>query len=166
MGAVPFRNMKKNVIIIFVILFLSVYIMSCEKDREAGATILSGMEQEIYELVNNHRDSIGLPTLVIDSFIVEEARNHSINMAKGITPFGHDGFNERAGRIFSELGGEEVGENVVEGNYPDAWSYVNSWLNSPSHKENIEKDYNYTGIGVAKADNNHNYCTQIFLKKQ
>jgi hypothetical protein len=51
-------------------------------------------------------------------------------------------------------------------NYPDAWSYVSSWLNSPSHKENIEKDYNFTGIGVAKADNNQTYCAQIFLKKQ
>jgi len=157
---------NKYIIIPPVVLFLSICIISCEKDREASATILWGMEQEIYELVNDHRDSIGLPALVLDSFIVEEARNHSLNMAKGITPFGHDGFNERAGRIFSELGGEVVGENVAKGNYPDAWSYVNSWLNSPSHKENIEKDYNYTGIGVAKADNNYNYCTQIFLKKQ
>jgi uncharacterized protein YkwD len=166
MGAVPPKKMKKHIIIPLGILVLSVCIISCQKDEEASATILPDMEQEIYELVNDHRDSTGLPALVIDSFIIEEARNHSINMAKGITPFGHDGFNDRASRIFSELGGEVVGENVAEGNYPDAWSYVNSWLNSPSHKENIEKDYNYTGIGVAKADNNQTYCTQIFLKKQ
>jgi len=157
--------MKNKIIIPLVILSLFISILSCEKDKEVSVTVLEDMEQEILEMINEHRDSIGLTALVTDSFIIEEARNHSINMAKGNTPFGHDGFSERAARIFSALGGEIVGENVAEGNYPDAWSYVNSWLNSPSHKENIEKDYNYTGIGVAKSEDNHTYCTQIFLKK-
>ena len=157
--------MKNRIIIPLVILSLLICIISCEKEKEVSVTILEDMEQELHELINEHRDSVGLTALVTDSFIVEEARNHSINMAKGNTPFGHEGFNDRASRIFGELGGEIAGENVAEGNYPDAWSYVNSWLNSPGHKDNIEKDYNYTGIGVAKTEDNHTYCTQIFLKK-
>jgi uncharacterized protein YkwD len=47
---------------------------------------------------------------------------------------------------------------------PSADATVTAWLNSPSHKANIEGDINLTGIGAAKASNGITYYTQIFYK--
>lgn len=158
--------MKYRISISFIISALTIFILSCEKKNEGTAVIREDMEQEIVDLINYYRDTTGKNELIVDTVIRREARNHSINLATGKVPFGHEGYQERANTIFSEVGGTVFGENVAEGNYPDVSYFIDSWLNSPSHKENIDGDYNYTGVGVAENESGIKFATQIFLKKE
>jgi uncharacterized protein YkwD len=156
----------KNIFSMHIFLIsLGISVLSCKKDDVVNYVILENFEQDIVNLINVYRDTTGKNTLAIDSIVLREARIHSINMATGKTPFGHDGYQVRAERIFNETGGTSFGEKVAEGNYPTADYFIDSWLNSPSHKENIDGDYNYTGVGVAETETGIKYCTQIFLKK-
>ncbi len=157
--------MKYNNLLILFILLLSVFILSCEKKDEPSVVILEDFEQEIVDLINYYRDTTGKGMLIVDTVLRREARNHSTNIATGKVPFGHEGYQERANTIFSEVGGTVFGENVAEGNYPEASYFIDSWLNSPSHKENVDSDYNYTGVGVAENERGVKIATQIFLKK-
>lgn len=144
---------------------LVISFLSCEKKDEIKYVILEDFEQEIVDLINKYRDSTGLQELAVDTIIRREARNHSINIATEKVPFGHEGYQQRANIIFSEVGGSHFGENVAGGNYPAAKYFIESWLSSPDHKANIDGDYDYTGVGVAEIKDGYKYCTQIFLKK-
>ncbi len=157
--------MKNGILISVIILSLAVFILSCEKKDETPVVILEDFEQEIVDLINHYRDTTGQSELVANDVLRREARNHSINIATGKVPFGHEGYQERANTIFNEVGGTVFGENVAEGNYPDATYFIESWLNSPSYKENIDRDFNYTGVGVAENESGAKFVTQIFLKK-
>jgi uncharacterized protein YkwD len=158
-------RMKNRILIPLIISLLVIFFLSCEKKDEIKYEILEDFEQEIVDLINQHRDSVGLDEMVVDEIIRREARNHSINIATEKVPFGHEGYQQRAEIIFSEVGGSHFGENVASGNYPDAEYFIESWLNSPDHKANLEGDFNYTGVGVAEIEGGYKYCTQIFLKK-
>ena len=157
--------MKNKLSIHLIIISFAISILSCSKDDVINYIILENFEQEIVDLINDYRDSTGLSELAVDTVSRREARIHSINIATGKTTFGHDGYQERADIIFSATGGTHFGENVAEGNYPTADYFIENWLNSPTHKENIDGDYNYTGVGVAETKNGSKFCTQIFLKK-
>jgi uncharacterized protein YkwD len=54
-----------------------------------------------------------------------------------------------------------VSENVARGPLT-AQQAVNLWLKSPGHRKNIEGNYKYTGIGVARDRKSELYFTQIF----
>ncbi len=158
--------MKYRNLILSIIISLTVIILSCEKKDEESVVILEDFEQEIVDLINYYRDTTGKSELIVDTVIRREARTHSMNIATGKVPFGHEGYQERANTIFTEVGGTVFGENVAEGNYPDASYFIDSWLNSPDHKQNIDGDYNYTGVGVAETERGVKIATQIFLKKE
>ncbi len=126
------------------------------------------IEKQAFDLVNKHRKSIGLPALVNKEYISAQARLHSIDMASGKVGFGHDGAEERL-KIISKSMKEMQGgaENVFycTGNYNNlAGAALEGWLKSKGHRENIEGDYNLSGMGVAIAPNGDYYFTQIFVK--
>lgn len=124
---------------------------------------IADLETKIFKLVNDHRLSIGRAALVWNDLLAGEARTHSREMADGKVPFGHDGFNDRIARINESIPWSAVAENVsLSGSAEDA---VNAWLKSADHKANIEKDYDLTGVGVAKGTSGSvYYFTQMFLK--
>ncbi|NOU17656.1 MAG: CAP domain-containing protein [Bacteroidales bacterium] len=123
------------------------------------------METRVLELVNAHRKSIGLGELQFNEVIYAEALKHSKDMANGVVPFSHDGFDGRADRLMNKVGGNAIAENVASGQ-PDAESVLESWLESTGHKQNIEGSYNLTGIGIARSKDGELYFTQIFLLKK
>ena len=147
-----------NLLYLLVVLFC----FSCNK--EEVSPILS-IEEEVLYIVNDHRNSEGLPSLKMNEVMMNEARKHSYDMASGKISFGHDGFSDRIERIKNEIGGEGGAENLAMG-YPDAKAVVKGWLSSDGHKRNIESNATITGIGVVKIDNGPFYYTQIFLKKK
>ena len=58
-----------------------------------------------------------------------------------------------------------AGENLAEGNYSSE-IYVESWINSPSHYENIIKpEYKQSGIGIAECGHKR-VIVQWFATKQ
>ena len=125
----------------------------------------SGIEKEILGYINQYRKSIGKNSLQMIDAASKQAAMHSADMAKGKTPFGHNGFEDRVIKIGVYLGSVHgAAENVAFGQLT-AREVVDGWLNSPGHKKNIQGDYTFTGIGVAKDKMGNIFFTQIFLKK-
>jgi len=153
-----------NAIQLFLILFATIslsptnYVVSQTKVEDS----YSEMEAQVLKLVNQHRKTIGLNELQFNEAINTEALKHSKNMASGIVPFSHDGFDGRADRLLSRLDGNAIAENVASGQ-TDAESALECWLESKGHKQNIEGNYNLTGIGIALGKYGDLYFTQIFL---
>ncbi len=126
------------------------------------------IENQVHDLINQHRKDQGLEPLKWSKTIAKESRGHSENMADGSVEFSHDGFSDRAANIEDEMGGTVVGENVaMNWGYDDpAQVAVTGWIGSPGHKANLEGDFTHTGVGVAQSEDGHWYLTQIFLKKE
>ncbi|MEH1904904.1 MAG: CAP domain-containing protein [Nostoc sp.] len=130
----------------------------------ASSFSLPGLEQSVFDQINNYRVSQGLPKLIRNSAIDNQARIHSQDIANGKVPFGHTGFPERVNAI--GISYKAAGENVASnGGYPNpAKIAVQGWLKSPGHLGNIRGNYDKTGIGVATKDGREIYFTQIFLR--
>ena len=129
-----------------------------------SVTSFSNIENEILDLVNAHRKSIGLKPLQLNNTESSSAAKHSYNMASGKISFGHAGFQKRIKTISGQLGFISASaENVAYGTM-NAKEVVNVWLQSPEHKKNIEGDYMLTGIGIGKSKKGVIYFTEIFTK--
>lgn len=135
-------------------------------ETNTGNSSLTKTEQ-FMELINNHRISIGLQALVHDEEVADIANIHSVNMATGITPFGHDGFSNRCAEGRLILGGGNLcGENVAMGQ-KTVTSAFTAWMNSSGHRSNIEQPrFTHTGFGYAQSTNGTYYWTQIFIEKK
>jgi uncharacterized protein YkwD len=156
------KKTKPVLIIILAILIASTFeVFSQTNDKDSLRT----MATQVLTLINNHRREIGLGELKFNDAINSEALKHSQNMANGVVPFSHDGFEGRADRLMKLIGGNAIAENVANGQ-DDAKSAVESWLGSTGHRQNIEGNYNLTGIGIARGKDGDLYFTQIFLLTQ
>ena len=110
---------------------------------------------EVLQTINNHRQSLGLNILEMNSYISREAFYHTQNMIDTNT-LTHSGFEQRSENIRINLPTTKVGE-CVSRNFTNP---LVGWLNSPPHKQIIETaDFNF--IGVAYKDG---YCTIILVK--
>jgi uncharacterized protein YkwD len=164
--------MKKLQLAILIFL-LGAFALSCDKDTETDNQLeketepYSQIEKEILSIINLYRAENNCSELEMNEFLWHEARNHSEKMASGEIPFSHDGFYDRSNKIIAEFSlVKSVGENIAFGQ-KNAQTIVDSWLSSKmGHKENIEGDFNLTGIGIAVNESNSYYCTQIFVKRQ
>lgn len=126
------------------------------------ANIAPGLEDQVFELVNNYRKSKGLPALQSNFVIASSARQHTMAMATKRVPFGHNGASARYKYITSKVSGVTyVAENVAFGSQ-SAQGALDGWLKSPGHRKNIEGKYRLTGIGVARDVKSRLYFTQIF----
>lgn len=123
---------------------------------------LAQAEQDLFARVNAYRASKGLPALRWSEVIAEQARRHSEAMASGAVARGHEGFDERLAAIRKRLRISSWGENVVgDSGVEDAFRRL---LDSRSHRENMERDFDLTGIGAATDAAGMLYLTQIFAK--
>lgn len=124
------------------------------------------MESEIIALVNKNRAKKDLPPLKQNDAIADAAEKHSRNMAKGKIPMGHDGFDERMGKLLKELApANGAAENVAMG-ANSAEEVVALWMKSPGHRKNILGTYTHTGVGIVKGSDGNLYFTQIFINKK
>jgi uncharacterized protein YkwD len=120
------------------------------------------MANHINLLINEHRDSLGLPIIEIDNqYASAFAVKHTEYMIE-IGRINHDNFNHRS-EALKIKGAKSVGENVAYG-YTTAEDVVFAWLHSPSHKSIIEGSYTHAGFGVLKNDDGRYFFTQIFFK--
>jgi uncharacterized protein YkwD len=126
-------------------------------------TDISDLELEILQLINEHRGTLSLAPLAFYPPIQAASFQHSTNMAKETVPFGHEGFSDRANTLVQNLKGSAASENVAMGQRT-AEEVVQGWLNSPGHRNNIEGDFNLTGISVVKNEQGENLFTQLFIK--
>jgi uncharacterized protein YkwD len=151
------------------LLFISVLIFGCVGDSEDNSfsernrNTLSTTEEYI-ELMNEHREKLGLRPLIQNSFIEEIAQEHSLNMSNGIVPFGHLGMSTRCNRLSAQLSSNACGEIVARGQ-ESSDDVLASWLNSPSHRASIEDSkWTHTGVSLSVNSSGVHYWTQIFLR--
>jgi uncharacterized protein YkwD len=134
--------------------------------QPAGFTDL---ERQVVRLVNEYRIARGLARLTYDTAVARVARAHSIDMAAGRVPMGHDGFNRRADAVERIERFDEIAENVALNDYARERTVaiaLRGWLGSAHHLENIEGAFTVTGVGVARAHDGTFYYTQIFVARR
>jgi uncharacterized protein YkwD len=121
------------------------------------------IEIEIMELINAHRINHGLNPLLDHNTVKAVAYTHTDYMIE-VNNVSHDNFFQRKQSLQDNADANVVSENVAYG-FSSAASVVNAWLNSPSHKENIEGDF--TDFDVSAEQNNEGkwYFTNIFIKR-
>lgn len=120
---------------------------------------------EFMNLVNAHRKSIGFPGLVHSSEMALIALHHSEDMADKEVAFGHTGFSSRCSEARDALnGGNLCAENVAMGQ-ETAQAVFTAWMNSPSHRANIENSrVTHSGLGFTKSSDGTIYWTHLFLE--
>ncbi|MDC9721333.1 MAG: CAP domain-containing protein [Urechidicola sp.] len=161
------QNRISSLLIILVIL-----VTSCVQEddgiyfNERFETSISytEMEYKIFELVNNHRESVGASRLNILNVISSEAIPHTDYMLlKGEAS--HDNFEDRFLNLKMNAEAIKVSENVAYG-YSTAEAVVQAWLRSPRHKDVIEGE-EFTDFGISTKANTEgkNYFTHIFIER-
>ena len=137
-------------------------------DLTAG---MSAQEAEILRLVNDERKRGGAPPLKSSQRLVLASRGHSYDMAlrnylshKG--PAG-DTPAERVRGV--GVDSAALGENIYMDREADraklAHRAVQRWLHSPEHRANmLSREFDTTGIGIARAADGTAYVTQDFAK--
>ncbi|MDF1757793.1 MAG: CAP domain-containing protein [Legionellaceae bacterium] len=128
------------------------------------ANINQNLATEILVYINQYRVQHKLPKLVMNERLIAEARQHSLDMAKHVVPFGHDGFADRMSVLHKEIPNSMAGAENVAYNYKTAEVVANGWIKSSGHRRNIVGNYNLTGIGIAQDSQGKLYYTQMFLK--
>jgi uncharacterized protein YkwD len=135
-----------------------------EKERRAASNTtvnlpvtdlnLSDIESQIFNLINSTRASYGLSQLTPNQMLVDLARLRSSDMVQRgyfshYTPEG-----ENIKHIFSRYGvtyrnfGENLG-NATPASYGTPDAFLNAWMQSPSHRDNMLKGfYSLAGVGV------------------
>ena len=116
---------------------------------------------EVYEITNNYRSLVGVPSLTLDSSLVEAA---SIRVKELSDSFSHTRPNgSSCFTVLSELGISygTAGENIAAG-YSSSQSVMEGWRSSSGHYQNIiSSKFKKIGIGV-NIINNQYYWVQIF----
>ena len=134
-----------------------------ESSALVNAPAAKTIEIEILELINNHRIAIGLNSLNNINIIKSVAFTHTDYMVE-INQVNHDNFYQRKNSLIQKAGAEKVSENVAYG-YSTAQAVVNAWLNSDSHRANLEGDYTDFEISAEQNSEGRWYYTNIFIKK-
>lgn len=112
--------------------------------------------QTILQLVNEERAKVGQYPLVIDDRLSKSAEAKCIDMQLN-DYFTHE---DKQGNspfvlIRKYYIGDKLGENLIFGAGESSIDYVNRWMSSPKHKENIlDSSFTLTGIYVCTDDPN------------
>lgn len=154
----------KNRLIFAFLTFILLSLQACSQTTEQ----ISGeaqLQQSVLDYVNQYRKTKGLAPLKMMPIITAESLKHSKNIANGRVDFGHDGFEERADRLMSQIElSNAIAENVAYGKF-SAQEVVNRWIASPGHKRNIEGKFTLTGVGIIRRADGYLFFTQIFINK-
>lgn len=136
----------------FSLLLFSSFVVNAQNIRE-----------DVLKYTNDFRRSKGLPALEMKDGLNKLAQEHSSNMARGKTGFGHDGFMQRQQAAHKFLPAVNAfAENVAYG-ATSGKEVVKGWRKSSGHRRNMLGKYKYIGIGVAKDKKGTLYYTQVFV---
>ena len=159
--------MKMRLHYAVTVLFV-VFLGSCTSDSIEEAPVVEAenaleIEQDLLEIVNEHRLALNTNALEFSDVAYKYANIHTDYMiAKG--SISHDNFSSRASSINSEIEVEMVAENVAK-DYKTAVEAFQGWYLSSSHKKTMEGDFTHTGISVKKDELGNYYFTQLFYKQ-
>ncbi|PKB00355.1 Cysteine-rich secretory protein family protein [Flavobacteriaceae bacterium MAR_2009_75] len=159
---------------IFILIAISTLMTSCSSStaeenelyESVSATtkevVISSMEQEVIDVVNKYRTSIGLSSLKFSSIAYNHAISHNDYMvSEGV--ISHDNFDLRASNLSLDANADFVSENLGM-DFTNADDILEAWKNSPTHKKVMEGDFEYTAVSVTADQNGVFYFTQLFYK--
>ncbi|WP_274475542.1 CAP domain-containing protein [Mangrovimonas aestuarii] len=121
------------------------------------------IELQTLNLINDYRASLGLNVLNVMDVIKGTAFTHTDYMVE-TQSVSHDYFYDREEYLKSYASALKVNENVAYG-YTSAESLFNAWLNSDSHRENIEGDFTDFDMSAEQDQEGKWYYTNIFIKR-
>ena len=119
-------------------------------------------ELVLLQLINQHRQTIGLGELKLVNYLSYKCQQHNITMIKDGVP-SHNGNVQRFDEVMSYLKVESVAENVAY-NYSTPNGAFTAWMKSKGHRENLEGDFTQIGLSTMKDGTSHKYYTNIFTK--
>jgi uncharacterized protein YkwD len=122
------------------------------------------LAEDILVYINQFRVRQGLSKLHMNPLLIQEAAQHSADMAEHRVAFGHDGFAQRIAHLQKKIQTAQGGAENVAYNYNTAKIVAEGWIKSPGHRRNILGHYNETGIGIVRDKSGKLYFTQLFLK--
>ena len=153
--------MKMRMQYAFLILFVFI-LGSCSKESIENSNIIEAenaieVENELLNVVNDHRVSLGYTSLQFSAVAYDYANQHNDYMVANGS-ISHDNFSSRASKISSEVNAEYVAENKT------AFEAFEKWLSSPNHKKTMEGEFTHTAVSVKKDANGNLYFTQLFYR--
>lgn len=156
--------LKRIVIGLFASIFCGSAFAECYK-ADIGTC---GIEASMLEATNAFRARNGLPPLQYKRELAWAARKWSDRMAE-TGQVGHDGFPTwRNQVILLEFPSSKMrahGENVAyfRGHKPPDFGrfFVDLWIGSPGHRENILRNFRFVGMGYGRNNGGH-FGTQLF----
>jgi len=165
----------RTILLRVLVLLLVIFTMnSCSSDSSEETSLTaksqlavkfdySASELAAMKLINDYRVSKGLNALEQIAYVSLKSEEHDQYMiTKNVVS--HDGFVSRSEDIVKVVGAKNVGENIAY-NYNTPEAAVNAWLNSASHKENIEGNFTHFGIAIREnVTTGKKYYTNIFVK--
>lgn len=120
--------------------------LSCSTEQiESYAPIekqFVGFDLEVFNEINNVRESYNLPPLKGEKQLIDGCLEHSNYMAS-INSLSHDYFWQRYVNSGAFLFGE-----VVAYNYYTPLSFVSAYVGSPEHLQTLLGDYTHIGIAT------------------
>ena len=120
------------------------------------------ISKEILKHINAYRNSLGLKSLINNRTAKAQALSHSEYQANQEN-MSHNNSSSRAASIFRLENASFYGENVAFG-YTNTKKLVEAWINSESHRVNIEGDFTHSGIGTIVNEQGVLYFTHVFFK--
>jgi len=151
----------------FILGLLLCALTSCKKSSEAkDAQARPDLAQQTFTLINQHRLLTQLSELGWQNPISAIAEKHSLSMAEGKTPFGHEGFPDRLKQLEVFFTFTAAGENVgyVSDQANPVETIVTGWLGKSEHRANMLGNFQLCGVGAAQGPGGEIYITQIFLR--
>lgn len=115
---------------------------------------------QLIQLVNAHRETIGKPILIRNATADKLAMEHTNYMISKKNLSG-DNFELRWDVLDQKENAQEISENVGFG-YDSALDAMQASKSMVWLKVNLEGDFTHTGIAVKKDSNGKYYYTQIF----
>lgn len=112
-------------------------------------------EDELWELVNNWKKEKYGYKYRSNQVLCKYAELRVDEIQKD---WSHSGIFSKEEAIRSELNGVKIAENLSKGFRYEEY-VLESWLNSPSHRMNLEDEYSRSCIKCKS-----NYCVQLFAK--
>lgn len=116
----------------------------------------AGPESTFLSRINASRAAAGLPPLLTNDDLVDDARAWSQRMLEA----GAISHNPNLGSVAS--GWESLGENVGVG--PDEGTLHDAFMASAGHRQNILGDYTHIGVGVVVESDVRMWVTVVFMK--
>lgn len=110
---------------------------------------------KLFQLVNEWRVQNGYKAYIYSEFAESIATKRMNEVQENFT---HDKFlsDAKAGVYCYDC---YLGENLIKGYFPEE-KELKSWLNSPSHRANLERPYTHSAIVCSNTA--ENYCVHIF----